>query len=105
MELTTSGWLTWYTKTDQYSRAKLTGDLETMRSYYLNRGYLEFNVESTQVTISPDKQDITITITVTRGRALHRHGRQAARASTSARKRSSASWCAQAGRDLPRRRT
>jgi len=67
MELTTSGWLTWYTKNDRYSRAKLNADLETIRSYYLNRGYLEFNVESTQVTISPDKQSISITITVTEG--------------------------------------
>lgn len=67
MDLTTSGWLTWYTKNDRYSRAKLNADLETIRSYYLNRGYLEFNVESTQVTISPDKQDITITITVSEG--------------------------------------
>src|SRR6185436_5722729 len=64
MDLTTSGWLTWYTKNDRYSRAKLNADLETLRSYYLNRGYLEFNVDSTQVTISPDKQDISITITV-----------------------------------------
>ncbi|HEY6511713.1 MAG TPA: outer membrane protein assembly factor BamA, partial [Burkholderiaceae bacterium] len=67
MELTTSGWLTWYTKTDRYSRAKLNADLETIRSYYLNRGYLEFNVDSTQVTISPDKQEISITITVSEG--------------------------------------
>jgi len=67
MELTTSGWLTWYTKNDRYSRAKLNADLETIRSYYLNRGYLEFAVESTQVTISPDKQDISITITVSEG--------------------------------------
>src|SRR6185295_9943935 len=67
MELTTSGWLTWYTKNDRYSRAKLNADLETLRSYYLNRGYLEFNVDSTQVTISPDKQDISITITVSEG--------------------------------------
>jgi outer membrane protein insertion porin family len=67
MELTTSGWLTWYTKNDRYSRAKLNADLETIRSYYLNRGYLEFNVDSTQVTISPDKQDISITITVSEG--------------------------------------
>lgn len=67
MDLTTSGWLTWYTKNDRYSRAKLNADLETIRSYYLNRGYLEFNVESTQVTISPDKQDISITITVSEG--------------------------------------
>jgi outer membrane protein insertion porin family len=67
MELTTSGWLTWYTKNDRYSRAKLNADLETIQSYYLNRGYLEFNVASTQVTISPDKQDISITITVNEG--------------------------------------
>lgn len=67
LEQTTSGWLTWYTKTDRYSRAKLNADLETIRSYYLNRGYLEFNVESTQVTISPDKQSISIAITVSEG--------------------------------------
>ncbi len=67
LELTTSGWLTWYTKTDRYSRTKLNADLETLRAYYLNRGYLEFNVESTQVAISPDKQNISITINVTEG--------------------------------------
>ncbi|MBP6901876.1 MAG: outer membrane protein assembly factor BamA [Burkholderiaceae bacterium] len=67
MDLTTSGWLTWYTKNDRYSRAKLNADLETLRSYYLNRGYLEFGIESAQVTISPDKQDISITITVREG--------------------------------------
>jgi outer membrane protein insertion porin family len=59
LDLTTGGWLTWYTKSDRYSRAKLNADLETLRAYYLNRGYLEFNIESTQVTISPDKQDIS----------------------------------------------
>jgi outer membrane protein insertion porin family len=67
LEQTTTGWLTWYTKTDRYSRTKLNADLETLRSYYLNRGYLEFAVESTQVTISPDKQSINITITVKEG--------------------------------------
>ncbi|HEX7384787.1 MAG TPA: outer membrane protein assembly factor BamA [Burkholderiaceae bacterium] len=67
MDLTTGGWLTWYTKSDRYSRAKLNADLETIRAYYLNRGYLEFAIESTQVTISPDKQDISITITVKEG--------------------------------------
>ncbi|AKJ29008.1 outer membrane protein assembly factor BamA [Caldimonas brevitalea] len=65
--LTTGGWLTWYTKSDRYSRAKLNADLEQLRSFYLNRGYLEFAVESTQVAISPDKQDITITINVREG--------------------------------------
>ncbi|MGE5117399.1 MAG: outer membrane protein assembly factor BamA [Betaproteobacteria bacterium] len=67
MDLTTGGWLTWYTKSDRYSRAKLNADLETIRAYYQNRGYLEFAVESTQVTISPDKQDISIIITVKEG--------------------------------------
>lgn len=66
-ELTTPGWLTWYTKTDRYSRAKLNGDLETLRAWYVNRGYLEFAVESTQVTISPDKQDISIAISIREG--------------------------------------
>src|SRR6218665_1827183 len=66
-EQTTTGWLTWYTKTDRYSRTKLNADLETLRSYYLNRGYLEFAVTSTQVTISPDKQSINIAITVSEG--------------------------------------
>src|SRR5207237_3807536 len=66
-DLNAGGWLNWYTKADRYSRAKLNADLEALRAYYLNRGYLEFNVESTQVTISPDKQEISITITVSEG--------------------------------------
>jgi outer membrane protein insertion porin family len=67
MDLTVGGWMTWYTKSDRYSRSKLNADLETLRAYYLNRGYLEFNVESTQVAISPDKQNISVTINVKEG--------------------------------------
>jgi outer membrane protein insertion porin family len=67
LEQTTSGWLTWYSKTDRYSRSKLNADLETLRAHYTNRGYLEFEVESTQVTISPDKQSIDIAISVKEG--------------------------------------
>lgn len=67
MDLTTGGWLTWYTKSDRYSRAKLNADLEKIRAFYLNKGYLEFDVKSTQVTISPDKQEIVITIVVEEG--------------------------------------
>ena len=61
------GWLSWYTKSNRYSRAKLNADLETLRSYYLTRGYLEFKVESTQVAMSPNKQDMGITINVSEG--------------------------------------
>lgn len=66
-DLDTGGWLSWYTKSDQYARAKLNADIETLRSYYLTRGYLEFRIESTQVVISPDKQEISIAINVTEG--------------------------------------
>ena len=66
-DLDTGGWLSWYTKSNRYSRSKLNADIETLRSYYLTRGYLEFKVDSTQVAILPNKQDIGISINVTEG--------------------------------------
>ncbi|MET3494873.1 outer membrane protein assembly factor BamA [Variovorax boronicumulans] len=61
------GFMSWYTKSNQYSRAKLNADLETLRSYYITRGYLEFRIESTQVAISPDRKDLTVTVNIFEG--------------------------------------
>ena len=67
LDLSEPNYMSWYTKSDRYSQAKLNADLENLRSFYLSRGYLEFRVESTQVAISPNKQDITITINIFEG--------------------------------------
>jgi len=66
-ELKTTNWLSWWYKDDQYSKQKLTSDLEKLKSFYMNRGYLEFSVDSTQVSITPDKEDVYITINISEG--------------------------------------
>jgi outer membrane protein insertion porin family len=68
MSLTTPGWLTWYTDTDKYSREKLEKDVEVIKSFYLDRGYLEFKIEPPQVSISGDREDIFITLTISEGK-------------------------------------
>ncbi|GAB6049212.1 outer membrane protein assembly factor BamA [Hydrogenophilus islandicus] len=67
-QLTTPGWFTWYTKADQYSREKLSQDLENLRAFYMNQGYLDFRIDSANVAISPDKRDIFITVAIHEGK-------------------------------------
>lgn len=66
-ELRTTSWWNSLTNSDKYARERLSGDLETLRSFYLDRGYLDFNVESSQVSISPDKQQVFIAIALNEG--------------------------------------
>ncbi len=66
-DLDTGGLLSWYTKSNRYTPAKLNADLETLKSYYLSRGYLEFKVDSNKADLSADKKDVTITINITEG--------------------------------------
>jgi outer membrane protein insertion porin family len=66
-ELKTPNWLSWYKQDDRYAREALQGDLEKLRSFYMDRGYANFQIEAPQVTISPEKDDIFITINVNEG--------------------------------------
>ncbi|MFM7706616.1 MAG: outer membrane protein assembly factor BamA, partial [Gammaproteobacteria bacterium] len=66
-ELKTPNWLSWYKQDDRYSRESLQGDLEKLRSFYMDRGYANFDIESTQVAIAPEKDDIFITVNVNEG--------------------------------------
>lgn len=67
-KLSTPTLFSFFTKNDQYSREKLAGDLESLRSFYQNQGYLEFNIDSTQVSITPDKESIYVTVNITEGK-------------------------------------
>ena len=66
-KLQTPNWLSWYKQDDRYSREELSGDIEKLRSYYLDRGYANMDVETTQVAITPEKDDIFITLNVKEG--------------------------------------
>ena len=98
LELKTPNWLSWYKQDDRYSRETLQGDLEKVRNFYMDRGYANFNIESTQVAIAPEKDDIFITVNVQEGEVFKSRRNQTRRHVRGARRKSSKrrSWCSPA---------
>jgi outer membrane protein insertion porin family len=71
MSSRTPGWMSWFTKSDRYAKEKLNADIEQIRNFYLSKGYFEFSVESSQVALSPDRQDVFLTIVVNEGKPFN----------------------------------
>lgn len=67
MHSRTPTWMSWFTKSDRYAKEKLNADIEQIRTFYLSQGFFEFTVESSQVTLSPDRQDVYLSIAVNEG--------------------------------------
>ena len=66
-ELKTGGWFSFFTNDNRYSREKLKGDIESLESFYKNRGYVEYSLQSSQVSVSPDKTGVFITLNISEG--------------------------------------